>query len=381
MAPELKLAFQARIKERLGITVSGLSGLYVYFVLLAHDVLAEGAVASWLLPSEFLYVNYGKALRDYLQHRVTLLDIYQFQADEVQFDDALVSSCVVTYAKRVPGSGASFHFSVGADLEHPVRNEAVSLENEGLSGKWTLHNFGAQDRQVAPDAARLGELFNIKRGMATGANDFFIVDKGTVERYAIPAVFLKPVLPSPRYVTETVIHADDQGNPRIERFDFLVDCDLPPEVVKQNYPGLWEYLQVGVAEGIPERYLCGSRDAWYYQEKRPPSPYLVTYMGRSNGETQSPFRFILNLSRAVVTNVYLNLYPVEHVAHRLCESEGRYFELLELLKGIPLLDVVRAGRAYGGGLHKIEPKELAQLVLPGAPEWLRPVAQKQLALL
>ena len=62
-----KVELQSLVMQRLGLQVSGLSGLYVYFVLLADAVLAHGAMASLLVPAELLYVNYGRVLRDYLQ--------------------------------------------------------------------------------------------------------------------------------------------------------------------------------------------------------------------------------------------------------------------------------------------------------------------------
>jgi len=78
LAFEDKLRLQSRVLRELGIQISGLSGLYVYFILLADRLLRAGAVASWLIPGEFLYTNYGKALREYLLKRVTLLRLHTF---------------------------------------------------------------------------------------------------------------------------------------------------------------------------------------------------------------------------------------------------------------------------------------------------------------
>ncbi|HWZ44769.1 MAG TPA: hypothetical protein VNW97_14940, partial [Candidatus Saccharimonadales bacterium] len=47
------------ISERTGFKPSGLAGLYCYFILLAHRWLLPGAVSAWLVPSEFMDVNYG----------------------------------------------------------------------------------------------------------------------------------------------------------------------------------------------------------------------------------------------------------------------------------------------------------------------------------
>src|SRR5205814_2094330 len=56
-----------------GVDVNGLAGLYVYFLLLATAWLADDGYAAWLIPSEFMDVNYGTALKHFLTERVTLV--------------------------------------------------------------------------------------------------------------------------------------------------------------------------------------------------------------------------------------------------------------------------------------------------------------------
>ncbi len=126
----LKRELQQRVDAEIGIWVSGLSGLYIYFVLLSHRLLAGGAVASWLIPSEFMSVNYGRALREYLIHHVTLLQVHQFNPVDVQFDDALVSSCVITYRKEKPKQPYTFHFSSGGSLCEPTDKYTPGIERE-----------------------------------------------------------------------------------------------------------------------------------------------------------------------------------------------------------------------------------------------------------
>lgn len=374
-----KLALQARVAQELGLRVSGLSGLYLYFVLLADALLADGAVATWLLPSEFMYVNYGQALRDYLTRHVTLLTLHQFDPDEVQFDDALVSSCVVTYRKTPPDAGSTFQFSFGGSLESPRLSRLVAVTTAAESAKWpVLHSAATEeDRSLL---LTIGDLFAIKRGLATGANDFFIVDEAIIERHEIPARFLRPVLPPPRLLRETVIQANADGTPQLARRQFLLACDEAPEVIAAQYPGLWGYLQSGIARNIHTGYLCASKDVWYYQEQRSPAPFLATYMGRGSIHTKPPVRFLLNHSAAIVTNVYLNLYPRPALAALLKEKPARAEELLALLNAIPAEEILRSGRTYGGGLHKVEPKELASVVVRASLPWLAQINEKQLAL-
>ena len=61
-----------------GVRLSGLAGLYCYFILLAHRWLAPGAISAWLVPSEFFDVNYGAPLKQYLLERVSLLRLHRY---------------------------------------------------------------------------------------------------------------------------------------------------------------------------------------------------------------------------------------------------------------------------------------------------------------
>lgn len=362
-----KKELQMRVLDLLGLKVSGLSGLYVYFMLLAHNTLAEGAVASWLVPSEFLSVNYGEVLRRYLLSRVTLLRIHRFSPQDVQFDDALVSSCIVTYKKEKPAGAYHFDYSLGGQLDNPTNRKAVSSEDRSLAGKW---NFTDPLYKDSGSMVLLGDLFSIKRGIATGANGYFILDGETAKQYDIPEEFLKPILPSPRYLKQNIIEDGGNGKPSIEKVNYLLNCDLPPKTIEKNYPGLWRYLQLGEERGIPKCYICSHRKPWYQQEKRDPPLFLATYMGRSKNLRESPFRFILNKSNAVATNVFLFLYPTAFLKKQLGNNPDRINVVFEYLNRINPLHLVRSGRTYGGGLHKLEPKELRNLPLPNLPDWL-----------
>jgi hypothetical protein len=375
----LKLELQALVQKNLGLKISGLSGLYMYFVLLADALLAPGGVASWLIPSEFLYVNYGQPLRDYLSKQVTLVSIHQFDPDTVQFDDALVSSCVVTYKKIRPAGTASFIFTFGGSISHPVETRTVELSGRDSALKWGLLHFDQEELHGERDT--IGDFFEIRRGVATGANEFFIISPEIIKEYLIPKKFLKPILPSPRYLTQDVIETNSDGTPKIDKVNFLLDCNLPPDAVKERYPGLWQYLQTGKKQELHERYLCASKEVWYFQEKRAPSPYMASYMGRSNGNGQAPIRFFLNHSQAIATNVFLHLYPKPALMKLLNESPERMKELLVLMNAIPMQEFLRVGRAYGGGLHKVEPGELKNLAFSQLPEWMRGAVEKQMALI
>ena len=58
-----KTRLQLRTQQAIGIKMSGLAGLYCHFLGLSHAWMAEGGVAGWLIPSEFMDVNYGQTVK------------------------------------------------------------------------------------------------------------------------------------------------------------------------------------------------------------------------------------------------------------------------------------------------------------------------------
>jgi adenine-specific DNA-methyltransferase len=194
---------RAQLSQALHLEISGLAGLYCYFLLLCHAWMEEGGLAVWLVPSEFMDVNYGVTLRRYLTEYVTLINIHRFSPTDVQFADALVSSAVVIFRKLPPSPGHRVRFSFGGQIAEPQSEADVSLDVLRHSRKWT--QFPRRTTVENSDELTLGDLFNIKRGLATGSNRFFILDNDGVKRWRIPQRFLRPILPGPRYLTTDII--------------------------------------------------------------------------------------------------------------------------------------------------------------------------------
>lgn len=84
-------------------------------------------------------------------------------------------------------------------------------------------------------------------------------------------------------------------------------------------------------------------------------------MGRKGDSGRKPFRFILNESGATAANSYLILYPKEPLRKIAEQNPNIYRQIWEQLNMIEVDDLVNGGRTYGGGLHKLEPKELSNI--------------------
>jgi hypothetical protein len=83
-------------------------------------------------------------------------------------------------------------------------------------------------------------------------------------------------------------------------------------------------------------------------------------MGREKADG-NPFRFFWNRSRATAANVYLLLYPKGELEAALAARPELYPIVFAQLRALTGAHLIKQGRVYGGGLHKMEPKELANL--------------------
>ncbi len=376
-----KARLQLKTLQASGIRISGLAGLYCHFVLLSHACMADGAVAGWLIPSEFMDVNYGQAVKRYLLDRVTLLHIHRFDPNDLQFADALVSSAVVWFRNTAPPKDHQVLFTFGGTLSEPKLSRKIPSRALLHEPKWT--RFPASDVRDRDAVLTISDFFRIKRGLATGDNRYFILSEDEIAARGLPIEVFHPILPSPRYLTKDEVEADSQGNPaNIERRLFLLDLQLTEDQIEHRFPKLHAYLQEGRARGLHKRYLCRHRALWYSQENRPPPPIVCTYLGRADINRKRPFRFILNNSKATVANVYLAMYPTRVLARALARDPALIRRVWAILNAITPDQLLGEGRVYGGGLHKLEPGELANVPVPEImtllPKGERPVKQAEM---
>jgi len=374
---EYKEELRQRTSVSMGMPVSALSGLYVYFLLLSHGWMEQGAVAAWLIPSEFMQTAYGAAVRHYLTHRVQLIRIHHFGPSVALFEKVTTMPCVVVFRNRQPSESDTAVLSYGGTLQQPLSEETVRIRELRGEARWSIPR--AASCRARPSGVCIGDIFVVHRGIATGANKFFVMERGEAALRGIPEVALRPLLPKARTLTHDVVECDEDGYPRLEPQLCLLDCSLSEDEIGARFPRFMEYLETARETGVREGTLVRKRQLWYRQEQREPSPFLCTYMGRGRPGVP-PIRFIWNKSAAVAVNTYLMLYPREALAKLLHKRPKLAAEVFALLQEIARETMSENWRVYAGGLRKIEPGDLRRVRLSSTPAWLDGALDRSLPL-
>jgi len=365
--PNYKKSLRERAFLATGIDISGSAGLYVYFLILSHKWMQPNAIAAWLIPSNFMVTNYGMAIREYLTTKVQLLRIHNYDATVPQFESVKIIPSVVVFRNKKPDSKTIATLSFGKSLLKPYFSEDVKVSDLSSQNIWNIPINKSVDKI---NSCLISDLFEVRRGIATGANNFFILERKEAKILGIPENALRPILPKSRVLQSNIIESDEDGYPNVKPQLVLIDCNLSENDISILYPEFYKYLLKGKNEGIVNRALVKNRHPWYKQENRKPAPYLCTYMGRGK-DNKPPVHFIWNKSKAIATNTYLMLFPKRSLEQVLSTQPEYEQELFKVLQNTAEKFLDWPLREYADGLKKIEPKGLQNVQIEGCPTWLK----------
>lgn len=348
--PEQKEAIHAGFESRLGQRFNRLAGLHVLFLVRALEVARPGARIAFITPADWLDVGYGRSIKTFVLERAYVESIVLFDEGHLFFDGAMTSAAI-TFIRKEPSDGRATRM-VRLPRKLPPRQQVLAAvkgtsgalcpEEVELAGE---QRWGRLPRQ-ASEGTRLGAVARVRRGLATGCNRFFSLSEETRKRFGIDEADLRPAIVSPRLIsgtelTRSFIEAlpDDQPRWVLDRRD--------PEAEKGRSP-IARYLRWGRKQlNADSGYLASNRKPWYSLEKRGDCPILFSYMNRKNP------RFIRNHAKAVPLNTFLIVEPKDGIdPDELCAALNSHFVRDQL---------AHDRRNYGGGLWKLEPREVEDL--------------------
>lgn len=320
------------LKSGFGVSLSAYSGSGSYFLLRAAQIAGSNRVSTnangkrrrllFFLPKESEGAAHARRLRDDLQ-RMHGWTWHQFKIPNAQ-----------TGIDRHPSNALALLFV---------------FEHEGK---------GVKLRQYQPEpAACLKDLLQVKRGISTGRNEFFVLTDEDVQRRKIPEKRLQPVLPT-RISLNSSDFSSGYWNLLRESGRPCWLLALPDGRIKDFETPVQRYLREGIQRGVHATPTAKSLRSWF-SIPIPSSPpdVFITYLFRG-----AP-RFILNSARVYhLTNILGGRFVSPNLD---TETQKMVIDSVNI-QAKRWIDEDKAGREYKGGLRKIEPKELSKLRVDSA---------------
>lgn len=352
-------------EELLGTPLDRLTNLYALFLLKIWEDIAPRGRAAAILPAEFLNANFGEEIKERIVRVIRPSAIAVFTPSLNLFDDALTTSAVVFLEKGRAPTAPSIIARVESVEEAErlvdciLSRATVSahdryIEISALNSRAKWLNLLLNGRQ-APSALSLpkqvGDYFDCRRGIATGANDYFCLSRAEMCEHHLMESHVEPC------VTKA---ADADGLVfTTEKFNALVArnrrCFLLNPL--RNGRALARYLEIGEQKGISKRHLPSHRPVWYLPENRAIADIWAAVFSRES------VKFILNISSAKNLTCFHGLY-----------AKPRYGSLAPLMtlffnSSAGRRAFSQVNRFYGNGLNKLEPKDVEDMPCPALAEF------------
>lgn len=343
--PDYKVLFSNLSERDGGAIITALEQLNVPYKF------TDGS-GAFLLPAEWASANSGAVLKDFLLSRGLLRRLVSVCNLRPVFADALTTASLVLV--EAPRAGEALPESIeclfvpeGAALPAPCTpGRPVPVAALCAAPKWDVLLRGLPEAPP-PGYVRLGALAGTRRGLATGANGFFHLTRGAALAQGIaphrwlPCVAKAGDAPGPVFTAADLDALEAAGRPTV----FL---DLTPPLA----PTEAAYVAMGAAEGLDARFLTRNRTPWHAPERLYVAPIWAATFARDR------LRFVLNEAGALQLTAFHGIFP---------DRRDRAFlrALTACLNAAPVADLAEAQlRRYGGGLRKIEPRDLAEIAVP-----------------
>ena len=332
-----------------GIRYAGNSNLYVLFLLKSLCQMSGTGRLAYIVPTEFLNSAYGEQVKAILLEQRLLRAVISFDSRQDVFRGANTTCCIIL-ADREEKQDIAFYIldSVaeleGLELDHVHTDHGIWVKYGEITPqeKWRKFLFREKNASYS-HLVKVEKYCRISRGIATGANGFFCLSKQKAARLDLPEACLAPCICSSRDIEGSIFRQGD--------FEAMAEAGKKAYLltVSEAVNGaLAEYIQAGVEQGLPQRYVLSRRKPWYSMEIQEPACILVA----------SAYRGRLKVVRNLAGVKYLAAFHGMYI-------HSEYRELEEIIFCYFLTDIgqniLRSNRKeLGRGLEKFQPGDIMQ---------------------
>ena len=347
------VAMEAAMRQ--GVRLSKLASSWAAFVVHSSAYLSDTGRLGLVLPAELLSANYAGTVRRFLLERFASVSLITFE--QPVFPGVMTESVLLL----CDGRGGTDHFEV-----HQLRSVrdlvnlpvSSSFHPDNFEQKWTgalLHGGEAQlslDRLISSASfGLLSDWGRVSLGAVTGNNGYFLLTPERAAKLGLGMYELVRISPagsrhlrSIRFTSSSLSSLGRQGLATL----LFRPANNPSGAARA-------YIREGEASGVQEAYKCRVRSPWWRVPLVNVPDLFLTYM---NADTP---RLAVNEAKARHLNSVHGLYLNKEL------QPLRAALAVASLNSATLLGAELVGRAYGGGILKLEPGEALHLPLPAPP--------------
>lgn len=339
----------------LGFAPDGRTGLQLFFFLKCLDKLAPGGRLAFLLPADVCEGVSSAAVWNRIAELFRVEAVMTFTQDAAPFPAVDTNAMVFLLSKLPPAPRLTWmqvrerdRNALSKALQTRRSTKAVEcLQRETAEA---IETGLSRPPRSTPSGIPLRRFASVVRGIASGANEFFFLTRAQVRTHGLDEAMFLRALGRTRDCQASVLRSSDLENLEAGgRPTWLLNIQTNAESLS---PSLRAYLQRGEQEHLHERALIRTRRPWFKMERRVPPPILFAYLGRRD------CRFILNEAGVVPLTGFLCVYPLEPGK----ENARKLWTALNHPDTIA--NLAFAGKSYGGGAVKVEPRQLDSLEIP-----------------
>jgi adenine-specific DNA-methyltransferase len=267
---------------------TGTADLYVYFFERAVKLLNDGGVLSFISSNKFFRAGYGGKLRKYLAEKTELQSAIDF--GDLPIFEATAYPCIIVTSNRAPKAAhqvRTLNVKTMAELDRfteLAKSAAVPLPQESFGeNSWQLGSPAVL--RLLEKLSRAGKPLRefvgarVSRGLTTGLNEAFVVDRATRDRlvreHKSSAEILKPYMRG-KDINRWRAEFADQFIVKIESSE---NQDHPwsgkskkdaEEIFAKTYPAIYSHFENLRSELINRddqgKYFWEQRSCKYWQE-------------------------------------------------------------------------------------------------------------------
>ncbi len=326
-----------------------LRNIWVSFILASIRLLKKNGAIFFVLPSEFLQVEYAKYLRSMIESRFQTIEIFVFK--ENIFENIQQDVCLVYMSNEISENKPFIKYNVLSNMNlSSVVYTTKIMKNKPLS-KWSNAIISDENieliKNISKNCIKISDIGYMAPGVVTGANNYFLVNETFIRSKRLKN-YVKKIVPKSSYIVNKFILKEDD-------FDEISKDDKDVYLLylndKKNLPkSIKKYIEDGEKKEINKRYKCSLRNPWYTLPKFIEGDIL--FYKRYD---ELP-RLVVNKCNICTTDIAYNIqvreeYDIESLAFcfynsltlLLCEFNGRY---------------------YGGGVVELTPNEFRNVFIP-----------------